>query len=111
MPGNTQNPTIPGTAVGFQNPSVPSLELDSEVVATDPVTGLQVTREYVVNENSISGQSDQDAVVPILAELLKEVQRIRTLLEAGAVPGTLDETADMGDQVESDSGDIESEET
>jgi len=96
-----------GTAIGYQNPVTPVVELDSEMLGIDPDTGLQLSREFVIPQNSISGQSDTDGMVPVLAAILKEIQIIRMLLEAGAVPGTLDETQDLGDNFEIDSPDTE----
>lgn len=108
MPNNT-TVSNPGTPVEYQNPTAPVSELDSEVISTDINTSLPVTREYVVPVSSISGQSGLDSLLPILAEILSELRKIRFLTEAGMVPGTLDDQDDLGDNF--DNPDVEFEES
>lgn len=105
MPQNTTN-TNTGVEVGYQNPGTVSLALDGEVVGPDPVTGAQLTREFVIPVQSISGQSSLEVIVPLLAKMLLELGRIRLLLEAGAVPGIYEEL----DETVSDLNESEGEE-
>ena len=94
MPQNTTNPN-PGIEVGYQNPASVTLALDAEVSGTDPVTGTQLTREFVVPVESISGQSSLEVIVPILAKILTELRAVRLLMEAGAAPDIVDEVDDI----------------
>ena len=94
MPSNTTNPN-PGTEVGYQNPATVDLALDSEVIGTDPVSGAQLTREFVVPMESISGQSSLEVLVPILKAMLVELRAIRLLTEAGAHPDVVQEMDEM----------------
>ncbi len=90
MPQNTQSGQL-GTEVGYQNPNTVNLVLDSEVVGPDPVTGSQLTREFVIPEESISGQSSIEVIIPILAKILLELGRIRLIMEAEAAPHIVEE--------------------
>lgn len=81
-----QNTTVvnPGTDVGFQNPAPgnQNLALDSEVVGVDPVSGTQLTREFVVTKESVSGQSADTQMLNLLTQMLIQLKHIRLLLEA-----------------------------
>ena len=83
MPQNTQSPTNPGTPVEFQNPASANvnLVLDSEVVGTDPSTGAQLTREFVVTKESVSGFSADTQILNLLTQMLIQLKHIRLLLE------------------------------
>ena len=105
MPQNT-TASNPGTPVEFQNPAAPSLVLDSEVSGTDSVSGTQLTREFVVPQDSIAGASSSEKVTELLAQLLVELRKIRILMELEATPGQADEleeaslSSDESDQEE-----------
>jgi|SRR5208282_1080970 len=104
MPQNTTNSNL-GTEVGYQNPGTVNLVLDSEVQGVDPVTGAQLTREFVVPVESISGQSSLELLVPLMASAVRELRLIRLLLEAGAVPGDVavdDEDVQTADEPETE---------
>ncbi len=94
MPQNTTN-TSPGVPVEFQNPTAPVVELDSEFSNIDPVTGLPIVREFVIPVDSISGQTSEEVIVPILNKILAELRAIRFLTEAGATPEVVDEVDDI----------------
>jgi hypothetical protein len=105
MPQNTQ-PGALGTQVGYQNPGTTNLTLDAEVVGTDPVvTTAQLTREFVIPVESISGHSPSSQLVELLGQLVSEIKRIRFLMEAEAVPGLadeIDEATPVADEPDSD---------
>lgn len=90
MPGNTTTPN-PGVSVEFQNPSTNSLVLDAEAVGNDSSTGVQLTREFVVPVESISGTSSLERIADLLGQLIIEVKRMRNLMEQEAVPEMVDE--------------------
>jgi hypothetical protein len=93
MPTNT-TVTNPGVPVEYQNPlpaSSISVALDSEVVGTDQVSGTQLTREFVVPVESVSGQSALAVLVDLMGQALVELKRIRVLMESEALPDLVDE--------------------
>ena len=110
MPQNTTVPN-PGVDLGYQNPGTTSAVLDAEVVGTDPVTGAQLTREFVVPVESISGQSSLEILIPIMMRILNELRAIRTILEAEAVPEVVDAVEDILASDSSDDPESESEES
>lgn len=89
MPQNTTVPNL-GIAVGYQNPATTSLVLDGEVVGTDPVTGAQLTREFVVPVESFSAQTPDTLLVDLMAQVLQELKAIRVLLEADQPAETIE---------------------
>lgn len=104
MPQNTTNTTL-GVPLNYQNPPNISAVLDSESVGVDPTSGAQLTREFVVPEDSISGQTSTEVLIPILNKILAELRAIRLLTSAGTVPGNIDEIDDIldSDEVEAES--------
>jgi|SRR5208282_2347261 len=94
MPGNTTNTNL-GIPIEYQNPGVVNAVLDSEVIGTDNTTGAQLSREFVIPTNSISGQTAIEVLVPIMARMLVELRAIRNLLEAGALPDVIDDLEDI----------------
>jgi hypothetical protein len=103
MPANTQQNT--GTAVGYQNPATTSLTLDSEVVGPDPsAAGAQLTREFVVPQESISGSDPYSRIGDFLEQMLDELKKIRVLLEQDVPPGLAD---DVLDEAQNQSGTAE----
>jgi len=92
MPQNTAAP-IAGVEVGYQNPGTVNLALDAEVVGPDPVTGAQLTREFVVPQQSVSGQDPYSALIGLMESMLVELKKIRICMEADTVPGITDEVA------------------
>jgi len=96
MPSNTTVPNL-GTELGYQNPGTVNAALDAEVVGPDPVTGTQLTREFVIPVESISGQSPQTQMLETLGLILSELRKITALLQIDQVPEGLalvDELAD-----------------
>lgn len=104
MPQNTQQNA--GTSVGYQNPATTNLTLDSEVVGVDPSSNnAQLTREFVIPTESVSGQSPDTIVVEVLGKILTELKKIRTIMELEAMPGLVDsieEGTPVSDEVDSE---------
>jgi hypothetical protein len=90
MPQNTQPGSL-GTPVGYQNPATTSLVLDAEVVGVDVNTGAQLTREFVIPLESVSGQTIDTQTLDILVQMLTELKKIRICMELDSVPGLADE--------------------
>jgi len=96
MPSNTTVPNL-GTELGYQNPGTVNAALDAEVVGPDPVTGTQLTREFVIPVESVSGQSPETQMLELLGLILSELKKIKALLQVDQVPeglGMVDELAD-----------------
>jgi hypothetical protein len=96
MPSNTTVPN-PGTPIEYQNPGTVSAVLDAEVVGTDQVSSAQLTREFVVPVESITGQSSLTTITDLLSLILRELKKISILLQQDQVPegiGQADELVD-----------------
>jgi hypothetical protein len=89
MPQNTTNSNV-GVELGYQNPSTVNAALDSEVVGPDPVTGVQLTREFVVPVESISAQTPESLLLDTMIQVLQELKAIRVLLEADQPAETIE---------------------
>lgn len=110
MPNNTTQSNL-GTEVGYQNPATVNLVLDSEVQGVDPVTGAQLTREFVVPVESISGQTSAEVLIAIMGKILLEIRAVRLLTEAEATPEIVDAVEDILASDGADDPESESEES
>jgi hypothetical protein len=79
----------------YQNPGTANAVLDSETIATDPTTGVPIVREFTIPEDSISGQTSADVLIPIMNRILTELRAIRLLMESEAAPQIVDEVDDV----------------
>jgi hypothetical protein len=92
MPTNT-NPSAPGVDVQYQNPSVVNLVLDSEVVGSTS-TGVQLTREAVIAQESVTAQDPLTQLCDLMSACLTEIRKIRILAEQDSPPGLAEDVAD-----------------
>jgi hypothetical protein len=109
MPQNTTASNL-GTEVGYQNPASVNLVLDGEVVGPDPVTAAQLTREFVVPQDSVSGNSTFTLLYDLIGQVLSELKYIRILLQIDTVPGSheiVDELEDKPPAEELDATGVE----
>jgi hypothetical protein len=95
MPQNTAVGSL-GTPLEFQNPATVALVLDSEVGGVDGVTGLPLTREIVITQESISGQSSDTTIIELLRQILVEAKGMRLIMEQETVPGLAEEIDEVG---------------
>src|ERR1019366_6932642 len=80
--------------INYQNPATPTSVLDSEVIGTDPITGQDLRREYVVGVESISGAGPDSMLFDVLNQCLIELKKIRVLLEQDVPPGLAEDESD-----------------
>jgi hypothetical protein len=92
MPTNT-NPSAPGVDVQYQNPSVVNLVLDSEVVGSTS-TGVQLTREAVIAQESVTAQDPLTQLCDLMSACLNELKKIRICVEQDMPPGLSEDVPD-----------------
>lgn len=71
--------------VTYQKPGTTDLVLDSESIGTDQNLGVPLVREFVVPQESISGQSVLGELLTVMMECLDELRRIRILTASDKV--------------------------
>lgn len=93
MPSNTTVPN-PGTNLGYQNPQTTNSVLDSETTGLDPATGIQVVKEFVIPQGSISSNDPLTTLCDLMAQCLVEIRKIRIIVEQDTPPGFADSVID-----------------